>query len=61
MGLGIPREVPMEISLRELLPQAIGLEGAGRACVNEEGGSRESGLGLGWVTSVPALLGTGFG
>lgn len=32
MGLGIPLEVPMQ-NLRELTP---GLEGAGRACVNEE-------------------------
>lgn len=37
----------METPLRELLPQALGLKGAGGACVSEEGGSRVSGLEVG--------------
>lgn len=51
----------MEIPLRELPAQALGLEGAGRACVNERGGSRVAGWELGWVTLVPALLEMGLG
>ena len=54
-GPGIPLEVPMETPLRELLPQALGLKGAGGACVSEEGRSRVSGLEVGGF-----LVGDGF-